>query len=181
MLFFKMDNSTKRLFEVVIDDLDEVLSQAVDKHEREEAFSNDGLDEILSQSLDMFEEIKNRVEDAIDITDMFEFGGPSLVMARRFATKKGEEIYRLFQNDVDDKLIKGVTGNRSDALQGYKRETKEQLLKVSKIVQGQKEKESTVKGNSNSALTSALEIPSSSGTLVLNVCGGNCNITINSN
>ena len=93
MRFFKMDNSTKRLFEVVIDDLDEVLSQAVDKHEREEAFSNDGLDEILSQSLDMFEEVKNSVEDAIDITDMFEFGGPSLVMARRFATKKGEEIY----------------------------------------------------------------------------------------
>ena len=44
---FKMDNSTKRLLEVVIDDLDEVLSQAVGKHEREEAFSNDGLDEIL--------------------------------------------------------------------------------------------------------------------------------------
>ena len=191
MRFFKMDNSTKRLFEVVIDDLDEVLSQAVDKHEREEAFSNDGLDEILSQSLDMSEEVKNSVEDAIDITDMFEFGGPSLVMARRFATKKGEEGYctnhslratavsRLFQNDVDDKLIKGVTGHRSDALQRYKRETEEQLLKVSKIVQGQKEKESTVKGNSNSALTSALEIPSSSGTLVLNVCGENCNITIN--
>ena len=79
---------------MVIDDLDEVLSQAVDKHhEREEAFSNDGLDEILSQSLDMFEEVKNSVEDAIDITDMFEFGGLSLVMARRFATKKGEEIY----------------------------------------------------------------------------------------
>ena len=38
-------------------DLDEVLSQAVDKHEREEAFSNDGLDEILSQSLDMLEEV----------------------------------------------------------------------------------------------------------------------------
>ena len=93
MRSFKMDNSTKRLFEVVIDDLDEVLSQAVDKHEREEAFSNDGLDEILSQSLDMFEEVKNCVEDAIDITDMFEFGGPSLVMARRFAAKKGEEIY----------------------------------------------------------------------------------------
>ena len=51
MRSFKMDNSTKRLFEVVIDDLDEVLSQAVDKHEREEAFSKDGLDEILSQSL----------------------------------------------------------------------------------------------------------------------------------
>ncbi|XP_068741649.1 uncharacterized protein [Montipora capricornis] len=83
-----MDNSTKRLFEVVIDDLDEVLSQAVDRHEREEAFPNNGLDEILSQSLDMFEEVKNSVQDAIDITDMFEFGGPSLVMARRFATKK---------------------------------------------------------------------------------------------
>ena len=54
MYFFKME----RLFEVVIDDLDEVLSQAVDKHEREEAFSNDGLDEILSQSLDMFEEVR---------------------------------------------------------------------------------------------------------------------------
>ena len=49
MRFFKMDNSTKRLFEVVIDDLDEMVSQAVDKHEREEAFCNDGLDEILSQ------------------------------------------------------------------------------------------------------------------------------------
>jgi len=67
----------------------------VDKHEREEAFSNDGLDEILSQSLDMFEEVKNSVEDASDITVMVEFGGPSLVMARRFATKKGEEIYIL--------------------------------------------------------------------------------------
>ena len=65
-----MDNSTKRLLEVVIDDLDELLSQAVDRHEREEAFSNDGLDEIISQSLDMFEEVKNSVENAIDITDM---------------------------------------------------------------------------------------------------------------
>jgi len=84
-------------------------------------------------------------------------------------------VSRLFQNDVDDKLIKGVTGHRSVALQGYKRETEEQLLKVSKIVQGQKGKESTVKGNPNSALTCALEIPSSSGTLVLNSCDGNCN------
>ena len=67
---------------MVIDDLDEVLSQAVDKHEREEAFSNDGLDKYLSQSLDMFEEVKNSVEDAIDITDMFEFEGCFLVMAR---------------------------------------------------------------------------------------------------
>ena len=55
--FLKMDNSTKSLFEVVIDDLDEVLSQAVDKHESEQAFSNDGLDEILSQSLGMLEEV----------------------------------------------------------------------------------------------------------------------------
>jgi len=36
--FFKMDNSTKGLFEVVIDDLDEVLSQAVDKHEPKTLF-----------------------------------------------------------------------------------------------------------------------------------------------
>ena len=144
-----MDNSTKRLFEVVIDDLDEVLSQAMDKHERE-AFSNDGLDEILSQSLDMFEEVKNSVEDAIDVTDMFEFGGPSLVMARRFATKKGEEIY-IF----DHFYVLNCTRSKRER--------------------------STVKGNSNSALTSALEIPSSSGTLVLNVCGRNCNITINNN
>ena len=66
-------------------------------------------------------------------------------------------------------------------IQGYKRETEEQLLKVSKIVRGQKEKDSTVKGNSNSALTSALAIPGSSGTLVVNISGGNCNITINNN
>ena len=46
-------------------------------------------------------------------------------------------VSRLFQNDVDEKLIKRVTGHRSDALHGYKRETEEQLLKVSKIVQGQ--------------------------------------------
>ena len=46
-------------------------------------------------------------------------------------------VSTLFQNDVDDKLIKGVTGHGSDALQGHKRETEEHLLKVSKIVQGQ--------------------------------------------
>ena len=50
---------------------------------------------------------------------------------------RANAVSRLFQNDVDDKLIKGVTGHRSDALQGYKRETEVQLLKVSKIVQGQ--------------------------------------------
>ena len=40
-------------------------------------------------------------------------------------------VSRLFENDLDDKLIKGVTVHRSDALQGYKRETEEQLHKVS--------------------------------------------------
>ena len=91
MRFFKMENSTKRLFEVVIDDLDEALSQAVDKHEREEAFSNNRLDQILSQSLDIFKEVKNSVEDAIDITDMFEFGGPSLFMARCVVSSIGQK------------------------------------------------------------------------------------------
>ena len=52
-----MDNSTKHLFEVVSEDLDEVLSQAVDKLECKKPFSNEGLDEILSLSLDMFEEV----------------------------------------------------------------------------------------------------------------------------
>ena len=60
---------------------------------------------------------------------------------------------RSFQNDGHDKLIKGVTGHRSDALQGYKRETEEQHLKVSKIVQGQKDKRITVKEISNSPRT----------------------------
>ena len=106
--FFFLDNSTKRLFEVVIDDLDEVLSQAVDKHEREEAFSNDGLDEILSQSLDMFQEVKNSVEDATDITDMFEFGGPGVEGYYTNHSLRATAVSRLFQNDVDDKLIKGV-------------------------------------------------------------------------
>lgn len=42
MRSFKMDNSTKRLFEELNDDFDEVLSQAVDKHEREELFLTTG-------------------------------------------------------------------------------------------------------------------------------------------
>ena len=90
---FQNRNSTNRLFEEVDDDLDEVLSQAVDKQESEEAFSNQGLDEILSQSLDMFEEDKNSVGDAVDITVMFVFGGLSLVMDQGFPTKKGEETF----------------------------------------------------------------------------------------
>ena len=65
-------------------------------------------------------------------------------------------VSRLFQNDVDDKLIKGVTGHRSEALQGYKRETEEQLLKVSKIVQGEKKKESTVMTYCSTSVTSIM-------------------------
>ena len=106
----------------------------------------DVIEPISLSSLDMFEEVKNSAEDAIDITDMLEFGGPSLVMAQRFPTKKGEETY-IFDH----------------------------------FLQGQKEKDSTVKGNSNSELTSALAIPGSSGTLVVNISGGNCNITIINN
>ena len=39
---------TKRLCEVTDDDLDEVMSQAVDKHGREEAFSDDVLDALVN-------------------------------------------------------------------------------------------------------------------------------------
>ena len=52
---------------------------------------------------------------------------------------------RLFQNDVDDKLIKGVTGHRSDALQGYKRETEDQLLKFRKLYKGKKRKKAQLR------------------------------------
>ena len=112
--------------------------------------------------------------------DMFESGGPSLVMARRFRTAKSNPyetscasvlvfyhnklnfilvkkimaeagvkgyftnhslrattVSRLSREGVDDKLIRGVTGHRSETLQSYKRETDEQLVRVSKIVQGQ--------------------------------------------
>ena len=41
--------------------------------------------EILSQSLVTFEQ-KSLEDDAIDITNMFEVGGPSLVMGRHFKT-----------------------------------------------------------------------------------------------
>ena len=40
------------------------------------------------QTLDMLEEDKESAEDAVDITDMFETGGRSLVMARRPRTTK---------------------------------------------------------------------------------------------
>ena len=60
----------------------------MDRCEKEEVDLDDGLDGILSQSLDIFEQ-KSLDDDVIDITDMFVSGGPSLVMARRFRTAKG--------------------------------------------------------------------------------------------
>ena len=39
------------------------------------------------------EEVKNSVEGAVDITDMFEFGGPSWLWLGDLQLKKGEEIY----------------------------------------------------------------------------------------
>lgn len=91
--------SRKRLFEIIDDGLDDLLSQAVVGYENEEVVLGDGLDNILLQSLDMFEEQKKLEDDAIDITDMFEEkGGPSLVMAWRFPTAKGNpaRIYCFF-------------------------------------------------------------------------------------
>ena len=78
----------KRLCDIMDDGLDDLLSQAVDRCEKEVDLDCDGLDGILSQSLDIFEQ-KSLDDDAIDITDMFESGDPSLVMARRFRTAKG--------------------------------------------------------------------------------------------
>ena len=75
------------------DGLDDLLSQAVDRCVKEEVDLDDGLDGILSQSLDIFEQ-KSLDDDAIDITDMFESGGPSLqVMARRFRIVKGNPLF----------------------------------------------------------------------------------------
>jgi len=45
-------------------------------------------------------------------------------------------VSRLFQEGVDEKLIRGVTGHRSEALNIYKRVTDKQPVEVSKIVQG---------------------------------------------
>ena len=80
--------SGKRLCHMMYDGLDDLLSQAEDQCEKEKVDLDDGLDGILSQSLDIFEQ-KSLVDDAINIIDMFESGGPSLVMAKRFRTAKG--------------------------------------------------------------------------------------------
>jgi len=85
----------KRLLEVMSDGLDDLLSQGVDQYEKEEVILDDGLNEILSQSFGMFEQ-KSLEDEAIDITDMFEVGGPSLLMGRRFQTAKGNRSEHLF-------------------------------------------------------------------------------------
>jgi integrase len=80
-------------------------------------------------------------------------------------------VTRLFQENVDEKLIKGLTGHRSESLEGYKRESNNQLAKVSNIVQGQGVKDST-------QIANGLEIPIDSGKITMNISGGNCNISI---
>ena len=45
-------------------------------------------------------------------------------------------VSRLSREGVDDKLIRGVTRHWLEALQSYKRETDEQLVRVFKLVQG---------------------------------------------
>ena len=91
---------------------------------------------------------------------------------------------RLFQENVDDKLIRGVTGHRSESLQSYKRVSDKQLAKVSNIVQSGKEGicSSTETANIGKPPPEALGIPSNSGQICLNVSGGAiCNITIHNN
>ena len=105
---------------------DDLLSQAVNRNQREEIDLDHGLDHTLSPSLDTFEE-KKILDDAIDIADMFESDGPSLVMVRKFPAEKGKNPF----------VTPCVTGHRSEAFQSYKRETDEQQVRVSKIVQGQ--------------------------------------------
>ena len=73
----------KRSFGMMEDGHDDLLLQTVNRNQREEIDLDEGLDHILSQSLDMFEE-KKILDDPIDITDMFESGGSSLVMVRIF-------------------------------------------------------------------------------------------------
>ena len=60
--------SGKRFCDTMDDGLDDLLSQAVDRCEKEVDL-DDGLDGILSQSLDIFEQ-KSPDDDAIDITDL---------------------------------------------------------------------------------------------------------------
>ncbi|CAH3175875.1 unnamed protein product [Porites lobata] len=81
-------------------------------------------------------------------------------------------VSRLSQEGVNDKLIRGVTGHRLEALPIHltgRRETNEQLL--SKIVQGRSIETTTTEN------VVAAQIPNSLGSINLNISGGNCNIT----
>ena len=120
---------------------DDLLSEAVNRSQREEIDLDDGLDHILSQSLHMFEE-KKILDDAIDSTDMFESGGHSLVIIEEIFTRKRYKnpfvmpcVLQRFS--FPPYYFRCVTGHRSEALQSYKRETDEQQVRLSKIVQGQ--------------------------------------------
>ena len=77
----------KRSFGIMEDGHDDLLSEAVNRSQREEIDLDDGLDHILSQSLHMFEE-KKILDDAIDSTDMFESGDHSLVIIEEISTRK---------------------------------------------------------------------------------------------
>ena len=73
-------------------------------------------------------------------------------------------------------MIKAVTGHRSEALDSYKRQTNEKLVKVSKIVQGLAN-EDTRTGES----LTVREIPNGLRSITLNIPRENCNITIDKN
>ena len=76
--------------------------------------------------------------------------------------------------------LKVLTGHRSEALQGYKRESDDQLATVSNIVQGQtvQKLDNKQKVTHNSDLQIA---ENSSGRISLNIDGANCNIIVNYN
>ena len=69
-----------------------LLSQAAKRNQREEIDLDDGLDHIISQSLDMFEE-KKILDDAIDLTDMLESDGLTLVMVMGFLAAKSKNPF----------------------------------------------------------------------------------------
>ena len=86
--------SGKRLCDMMDDGLDDFLSQAVDRCEKEFDL-DDGLDRILSQSLDIFEQ-KSLDYDAIDITDMFDSGGPSLGSVGSFSFHTDARVENIY-------------------------------------------------------------------------------------
>ena len=67
-----------------------------------------------------------------------------------------------------------MTGHRSAALDSYKREHKEQHVKVSKIVQGI----TSEKGEAARSSVAIQRATEGLGSIVLNISSGNCNVTI---